>query len=57
MDGWAKEYPARIKIWYTLDRPPAEGWNYSAGFINDEMLKAHMPAPKVSNSVNQSYVG
>lgn len=31
-------------LWYTLDKPP-EGWPYSSGFINDTMIKDHMPAP------------
>lgn len=33
-----------FKLWYTLDRPP-EGWPYSSGFIDDTMLKEHMPPP------------
>lgn len=33
-----------FELWYTLDRPP-EGWPYSSGFINDVMLKEHMPPP------------
>ncbi|UXI19236.1 hypothetical protein NH340_JMT05179 [Sarcoptes scabiei] len=34
----------RFKLWYTLDRP-GEGWNYSTGFINDEMISKHLPEP------------
>jgi len=34
----------RVSVHYTLDRPP-EGWEYSAGFIDEEMLGEHMPAP------------
>jgi len=33
----------RVKLWYTVDRAP-EGWKYSTGFINEEMLREHMPA-------------
>ncbi|XP_058951306.2 NADH-cytochrome b5 reductase 3-like [Pocillopora verrucosa] len=33
-----------FKLWYTLDKPP-DGWPYSSGFINDAMLKEHMPPP------------
>ena len=34
----------RFRIWYTVDRVP-EGaeWNYSLGFINEDMLREHMP--------------
>ncbi|XP_015284931.1 PREDICTED: NADH-cytochrome b5 reductase 3-like [Gekko japonicus] len=35
---------SRFKLWYTLDRA-SEGWNYSQGFVNQEMIKDHMPPP------------
>lgn len=38
------EYPNRFHLWFTLDRPE-ESWKYSSGFINDEMIKAHLPPP------------
>lgn len=44
MDDAEKEHPNRLKVWYTVDRA-SEGWNYSIGFVNDEMIKAHMPPP------------
>lgn len=34
----------RFKLWYTLDRAP-ENWDYSQGFVNEDMLKAFMPPP------------
>ena len=34
----------RFKLWYTVDRNNEE-WKYSKGFINDLMLKEHMPPP------------
>uniref|UniRef100_A0A0B6Y0A4 NADH-cytochrome b5 reductase n=1 Tax=Arion vulgaris TaxID=1028688 RepID=A0A0B6Y0A4_9EUPU len=37
-------YPARFHLWYTLDRPEGD-WKYSSGFINDEMIKNHLPPP------------
>lgn len=40
----AEDNPDRFKLWYTLDRP-TEGWKYSSGFINDQMIKDHLPAP------------
>lgn len=36
--------PTRFKRWYTLDRAP-EGWEYSQGFISEEMVKNHLPPP------------
>jgi cytochrome-b5 reductase len=35
----------RFKLHYTLDRPPKEGWQYSSGFITEEMINANMPPP------------
>jgi len=40
----AAEHPDRLQLWYTLDRPE-EGWKYSKGFVNAEMIKAHLPPP------------
>jgi len=32
----------RVKVWYTLDRPP-EGWKFSSGFVSQDMLADHLP--------------
>ncbi|KFV06651.1 NADH-cytochrome b5 reductase 3, partial [Tauraco erythrolophus] len=37
--------PGRFKCWYTLDRPP-ESWDYSQGFVNQEMIRDHLPPPQ-----------
>jgi cytochrome-b5 reductase len=34
----------RFRLWYTVDRE-SEEWKYSKGFINDTMIKEHMPPP------------
>ncbi|XP_060525609.1 NADH-cytochrome b5 reductase 3 isoform X2 [Cylas formicarius] len=34
-------FPNQFKLWYTLDKP-AEGWKYSSGFINEDMLREHL---------------
>nr|KAG5691404.1 hypothetical protein BaRGS_003776 [Batillaria attramentaria] len=39
-----QQYPSRFHLWYTLDRPPA-GWKYGSGFVNDVMIKEHLPPP------------
>jgi len=38
-----KEHPTRFSLWYTLDRPD-DGWSYSSGFVNEDMLREHLPA-------------
>lgn len=37
-------HPDRFKLWFTLDRAP-EDWEYSQGFINEDMVRDHLPAP------------
>lgn len=39
-----QKHPGRMKVWYTVDRSPPN-WKYSTGFITDEMIKEHLPAP------------
>ena len=34
----------RVRIWYTLDRP-ADGWKFGSGFINEDMIREHLPGP------------
>lgn len=34
----------RFHLWYTLDRPGPD-WKYSAGFVNVEMCRDHLPSP------------
>merc|ERR1712146_807134 len=45
-----KSYPGRVQLWYTLDKP-SEGWKYSKGFINDTMIKEHLPPPSSSTHI------
>ncbi|KAJ8388590.1 hypothetical protein AAFF_G00131550 [Aldrovandia affinis] len=37
-------HPSRFNLWFTVDRAP-EDWPYSQGFINEEMVRDHLPAP------------
>lgn len=44
LEGLAAKYPEQFKFWYTLDRPE-EGWKYSSGFVNKDMIKEHLYEP------------
>jgi cytochrome-b5 reductase len=44
LEQWAADYSHKFKVWYTVDRPPAN-WKYSSGFITAEMISQHMPPP------------
>eukprot|EP00005_Dracoamoeba_jomungandri_P000355 CAMPEP_0174256422 /NCGR_PEP_ID=MMETSP0439-20130205/5653_1 /TAXON_ID=0 /ORGANISM="Stereomyxa ramosa, Strain Chinc5" /LENGTH=288 /DNA_ID=CAMNT_0015339015 /DNA_START=144 /DNA_END=1010 /DNA_ORIENTATION=+ len=39
-----EKHGERFELWYTLDRAPEE-WEYSEGFVNAEMIDAHLPPP------------
>ncbi|XP_063379757.1 NADH-cytochrome b5 reductase 2 isoform X1 [Cydia fagiglandana] len=41
LENYANNYPNQFKLWYTIDRADP-GWKYRTGFINDEMIGAHM---------------
>ena len=45
LEDLQKAHPKRLKIWYTLDRPPKK-WAYSTGFITQEMIAEHLPGPQ-----------
>ena len=45
-----KSHPDRFKLWYTVDRP-GEGWSYSSGFVNAEMIEKCLFAPSADNLV------
>ncbi|XP_077565274.1 NADH-cytochrome b5 reductase 3 [Stigmatopora nigra] len=36
--------PERFKLWFTVDRAP-DKWEYSEGFINEAMVREHLPPP------------
>ncbi|KAA8590584.1 NADH-cytochrome b5 reductase 2 [Etheostoma spectabile] len=39
-----KKHPDKVNLWFTLDKPPVD-WSYSSGFVTDDMIKDHLPAP------------
>ena len=49
LESLQEKHPARFRLWYTLDRPP-QNWKYSSGFINEEMIRSHLPAPNKENT-------
>ncbi|XP_050672699.1 NADH-cytochrome b5 reductase 2 isoform X1 [Leptidea sinapis] len=44
LETFQREHPEQFKLWYTVDRPE-EGWKYSKGFIDDEMISSHLFPP------------
>ncbi|XP_048865768.1 NADH-cytochrome b5 reductase 3 [Brienomyrus brachyistius] len=44
LDEIEAQHSSRFKLWYTVDKAP-EGWAYSQGFINEEMVRKHLPPP------------
>ncbi|XP_047545847.1 NADH-cytochrome b5 reductase 2 isoform X1 [Vanessa atalanta] len=44
LEKYQREHPEQFKLWYTIDRAD-EGWKYSTGFINDDMIESHLFPP------------
>lgn len=44
LDDLAKKYPEKFKLWYTIDSS-GDGWAYSTGHINADMISEHMFPP------------
>ncbi|CDW55460.1 NADH cytochrome b5 reductase 3 [Trichuris trichiura] len=44
LEAMAKNHPQRCKIWYTVDIQRSADWPYSVGYIDADMLRAHMPS-------------
>lgn len=44
LENLAASNSDRFKLWYTVDRE-SDNWKYSKGFINEDMLREHMPPP------------
>jgi cytochrome-b5 reductase len=44
LEDFRDNHSEQLKLWYTLDEAPND-WKYSSGYINDTMLKEHMPGP------------
>ena len=54
LEDLQKAHPKRLKIWYTLDRPPKK-WAYGEGFITEEVRAAQFcGAIRRRNSAAQS---
>ncbi|XP_075998736.1 NADH-cytochrome b5 reductase 2 [Genypterus blacodes] len=39
-----RDHPDKVQLWFTLDKPPQD-WSYSSGFVTQDMIKDHLPAP------------
>jgi len=44
IDILAANNPGCLQVWYTVDKAP-EGWKYSEGFVNEDMIKEHLLPP------------
>ncbi|CAB9497889.1 Nitrate reductase [NADH] (Fragment) [Seminavis robusta] len=44
LEALQKEFPDRFSLHYTLDKAP-DGWKYSEGFINKDMIEKHLIIP------------
>ena len=45
MEEYAKSNPDRFNLWFTIDKSVQADWKYDVGFVNEDMLRSHLPAP------------
>ncbi|GAX25147.1 cytochrome-b5 reductase [Fistulifera solaris] len=50
-----QQYPQHFSLWYTLDRPPTQGWKYSTGFISPEMVQQHLVFAEDTNKTQTQF--
>lgn len=43
LDAWAEEHSNRLKVWYVIETTTKEDWKYSTGFVNESILREHIP--------------
>lgn len=52
LESYARDYPNRFKLHYTVDRPSKE-WTGSVGFITKDMIQANLPKCESKNHSTQ----
>lgn len=50
LDSYAKSFPNRFKVVYAVDKP-TKNWDGHHGYVNDELIKKHLPSPDQPNSI------
>lgn len=50
IEEMAKKHPDQFKFWYTVDRSSPD-WKYSTGFIDENMIKEHLPASEPKTAI------
>lgn len=51
LDAWAREYPDRFRVWYTIEVAGPENWAYSMGRVTKEMFEEHLPAAEEGTAI------
>ncbi|KAK4279226.1 hypothetical protein QN277_016960 [Acacia crassicarpa] len=46
LDEFALKFPSQFSVYYVLNMPPL-GWEGGVGFVTEEIIQAHCPAPAV----------
>ncbi|KAL8199522.1 hypothetical protein R6Q57_013090 [Mikania cordata] len=43
LDAWAQKYEDQVKVWYVVSKSIREGWKYSEGVVNEDIMREHVP--------------
>ena len=45
LEEFKQNYSNKFDLWFTIDKSVQSDWGYDIGFVNDEMISKHLPAP------------
>jgi len=51
LESYAKQYPNRFSLHYTVDKATSKDWKYSTGFITKEMMEKHLYTPSTNDKI------
>ena len=55
LEEFAKEFPERFKLHYTLDDPPAN-WKGSKGFVDKEMIEKNVLGENMKGKIDSTQI-
>ncbi|MCJ1388312.1 hypothetical protein MMC18_001158 [Xylographa bjoerkii] len=50
LDGFAKTYPEKFRVWYVLGKPPKD-WQYGNGYVTKDLAQTRLPAPAPDSKI------
>lgn len=45
LEEFQKNHSDKLNIWFTIDKSVLPDWKYDVGFVGEDMIRKHLPAP------------